>query len=107
VNEKLIEKAKSVAGEFCARIETQGADVDYVWQAIVQAVIEQHEQSKWQPIDSAPELTWVIVTNGEYVAEAFYSKYYERRGGWVMMTGDDIDKVTHWQPLPTPPKELK
>lgn len=71
----------------------------------------------WRPIDTAPkdERETVLVSDGRAVGEAFWhdgSQCYGHRGkaGWFweadrdrLLTASNAH-VTHWMPLPAPPK---
>lgn len=52
----------------------------------------------------------LLVTNGKYVYTAEYSEYPEaktergRAPRWTSVYGIERD-ITHWQPLPEPPKD--
>ena len=57
--------------------------------------------SEWQPIDTAPENTDVLVW--EAYGEQFVVAQQED-GCWVAVwSGEPIGDVTHWMPLPEPP----
>jgi len=60
-----------------------------------------------KPYGSAPflESERVLATNGHYVFIAkFAETYRQRKKRWEDHTGRVAD-VTHWMPLPEPPKE--
>lgn len=64
------------------------------------------EESKWQPISSAPkDGTEILVYQGTLVYHAKWGG--ERHPTWVYpKTGISfVDSSTHWQPLPEPPIE--
>lgn len=65
---------------------------------------------EWQPIETAPKddtivLGFAAYEDGCYVVAACVFKH----GGWVIvgfLNGDDVPiDLTHWMPLPKPPKE--
>lgn len=67
---------------------------------------------KWQPIDTAPRLMHLIVTDGETVCQSFYGKVsHVPIFGWLNLftDADDVQLLdwqpTHWMPLPEPPEE--
>jgi hypothetical protein len=60
--------------------------------------------------DRLPDVIgWYLIYNGNQISMAFYfhpgEKYKYNVSGWVVDNEDYADKVTHWQPLPSPPKE--
>jgi hypothetical protein len=65
----------------------------------------------WQPIESAPKdgFGWFLVYNG-IVFKAWYNK--DSTGKWYheavgeQQKSIEIEKPTHWRPLPQPPKAL-
>jgi hypothetical protein len=69
----------------------------------IRAALELADRMQWQPIEAAPRdgtevLLWCgWVTIGKW--EADYSLWYDENGI------NPIFQVTHWMPLPTPPKE--
>jgi hypothetical protein len=72
-------------------------------------------EPKWGEIAEAPkDGTTVLITNGGWVSTGWFSHSIwlgqgSKEGGWV--TDDERDSgiiqddVTHWLPLPLPPKE--
>jgi hypothetical protein len=69
----------------------------------------------WQPIETAPRdaprhSITVLVYSPEYgVRRGHYSRFYADRGEWPW-SADDLSilsskGLTHWMPLPEPPKE--
>jgi hypothetical protein len=61
--------------------------------------------TEWQPIETAPkDGTDVLVWDGDSVSLASYDKVTE---SWWVLVEFSLDGVTHWQPLPTPPKAAK
>jgi hypothetical protein len=71
----------------------------------------------WQPIETAPDMTMVDVwvLNGDGVGGFRLAECYQRDGKWMQghekPNGESLGtylveaSVTHWQPLPKPPKE--
>ena len=62
-------------------------------------------ETAWQPIETAPVLSNVLVTRFDYgqvcwVTDARKSKF----GFWSTFNGRAVNEPTHWMPLPTPPK---
>ena len=67
---------------------------------------------EWQPIETAPTDCGILVYDAEYgVAKAkFFDKRYTGATSWEVQTYttccmDYYNNVTHWMPLPEPPKE--
>jgi hypothetical protein len=68
--------------------------------------------SEWQPIETAPkDGKTILITNGYWVDRGWFSKSVwlaPAKEGWV--TEDERDcgqihrDITHWMPLPEPPK---
>jgi len=60
---------------------------------------------EWQPIETAPKGRAVLVykfnTKEQYVAANINGAYGP---GWCTQDGFELFKVTHWMPLPDPPK---
>jgi len=58
---------------------------------------------EWQPIETAPKDGTEVLTcrNGNLMAVAFWRDF---RRSWVVSDGAYIRNVTHWMPLPAPPK---
>ena len=66
-----------------------------------------NERDGWISVeDRTPKnQTCVIAFDGETVFQAYYDDYYEDEPAWQTMELNPIDKeVTHWQPIPNPPK---
>jgi hypothetical protein len=78
------------------------------------------QESKWQPIETAPKDTWIIVGREDdeiaiasdyiYIGVSGIPKYI----GWVSNSYDERGEreslwfePTHWQPLLEPPKQSK
>ena len=59
--------------------------------------------SEWQPIETAPKETTVLLVDKN---DNLYVGYYIRRQSrWVSMPCEWRIYPTHWMPLPAPPKE--
>jgi len=62
----------------------------------------------WQPINTAPNAEFVLITDGESIEVGRYIG-----GGWLSSDGLDFGygewdgKLTHWMPLPLLPKQDK
>ena len=56
------------------------------------AGIEYIEYHGWRPIESAPIGSLALVTDGKWVGEAFINRA-------------NAEMLTHWMPLPLPPKD--
>lgn len=68
----------------------------------------------WQPIETAPKGTPILVTDGTHIVTAEIDHSLLAGGLWLRSYGfsgyewdwDINDKaLTHWMPLPDPPKE--
>lgn len=57
---------------------------------------------RWQPIESAPSATRIVLISDVYDP---LIGYLDRAGPWRDDNGDRISVPTHWMPLPLPPKE--
>lgn len=56
------------------------------------------EESTWQPMDTAPKNTWVLMTCGYFVYKAERAK-----DKYVEAGGMEIEPIA-WMPLPKPPQ---
>ena len=58
-------------------------------------------QPRWQPIETAPKdgTTIIVYEPGLYQTAAWTG------GGWTNASDSWLGDVTHWMPLPKPPKE--
>lgn len=66
---------------------------------------------KWQPIETAPEDTPVLIFDGNMICVAEFSKYWKGHAGdWDCVGAggyewdNTFDNPTHWMPLPDAPK---
>lgn len=59
----------------------------------------------WQPIETAPKNITVLVWNDDFVSMAIFNRVM---GRWVDYCDNpsfcDGEYLTHWMPLPDPPK---
>lgn len=70
---------------------------------------------KWIPVtERLPEFDEPVIAFCKIgkMFVGFLRKYYSNRVGWVILTARDSTKditqtVTHWMPLPEPPKEVE
>ena len=60
-------------------------------------------ETQWISVeDRLPETTeLVLITDGENIATLAYIAYEKGGGRWA----NKVTSITHWMPLPTPPKE--
>jgi hypothetical protein len=62
----------------------------------------------WQPIETAPKdgtiLVFRMADSGPFYQLAQWVVLPRRKGRWTCSNGDWVDDVTHWMPLPEPPK---
>jgi hypothetical protein len=58
---------------------------------------------EWQPIETAPKDGTEILTYREagLMAVAVWDPFWK---GWICVDGAALMAVTHWQPLPEPPR---
>ena len=54
--------------------------------------------SEWQPIETAPEDVWIILWHPEMTYPQIGRSHY------VIGRGHDQKRMTHWHPLPSPPR---
>lgn len=67
----------------------------------------------WNPIETAPENVWVLVCDEDKKLHVFqmekdedgYMCWQESTGFWILPNNNEI-AITHWMPLPNPPKEM-
>jgi len=81
----------------------------------VQTIRQYIEGQGWQDIESAPKDETVIICFdepffGEMTKETFYGYYDSEDNDWFFKAPWSVNpikahRVTHWQPLPEPPKE--
>ena len=70
---------------------------------------EEVQQMRWIPVEGRkpassdnPILIYKAVNDrNNNIGTAWYSPYH----GWIPTNGTEIDGITHWMPLPKPPKE--
>lgn len=62
---------------------------------------------KWQPIETAPEDTYVLVWSPEYYCYEYgIAVLGGEEGYWLTYEGDlPLATPTHWMHLPEPPEE--
>jgi hypothetical protein len=70
------------------------------WISVEERLPEMKEIYKGSPLES-PRLS---VYNGRYVTEGKYQETFERRNPRWIDYGGRVITVTHWQPLPKPPR---
>ena len=74
-----------------------------------------NQESKWMPVEEGlpemretykggPRNARVMVYTGNYVTEGCYEETYVKRKPVWKNSRDRSITVTHWQPLPEPPK---
>lgn len=62
----------------------------------------------WQPIETAPTLTPILVVESGVVQYAAVQLYQD--GSWMDLVTEDVCenfRPTHWMPLPEPPEATK
>lgn len=119
--EKDIERVKSaVLNELWGKHKPSEQSLEEVAEEITRAALNASEAVKmvremeWQPIETAPRdgTPVLILTNYGKMATAYSRerKVSDKDGseyGWIdyMRPQHGYGSVTHWMPLPTPPKE--
>lgn len=117
----MIDGGKTMYDELVKRLrETScGAEDTLWWQAadaieeLICEVADEHnarldaeERQRWIPVtERLPEEAGYYITvfsKGE-VGQNLYMTFADRSGKWYQ-NSEDTGKVTHWMPLPTPPK---
>jgi hypothetical protein len=92
--------------EWCDKPAATGICGDH-WNEFIEQkkrIAELEARTTWQPIETIPTDTlWKIVSDGKIVFPAYYE------GGWKDSDNEYIYerlaiKLTHWMPLPEPPK---
>ena len=73
----------------------------YKLQLAMTIIDELIEESKWQPIETAPKGEDLLVFSEIYICIASHSK---NTGKWWSEYGHQLKQPTHWKPLPQPPK---
>lgn len=65
----------------------------------------------WRTIESAPyDRTNVLLSDGDWVSEGYWCHddghegWYAAGGDWTDTHDTELRNVTHWMPLPEPPK---
>ena len=108
--ERVVERLR----DLCARLVACGDVLDSITVSKAASMLEQ--KPRWIPVtERLPEHTRPAVLaviqslNGRRYVDTLY--YLTWLGVWsdaddeVQMIGDEGDAVTHWMPLPEPPKE--
>lgn len=72
---------------------------------IATLMLEAAEAAAWRPIETAPKLDVITLTDGGYQVSGFWQNGRGWMSGWT--EGDLIMQMvlrpTHWRPLPKPP----
>lgn len=66
------------------------------------------EALEWWPIETAPKNgTTILLSNGTWINFGRWHRHLYGRGspGWVINDCGTVERITHWMPLPVPPKE--
>jgi len=70
--------------------------------------------SEWQPIDTAPKNTPILVTDGDVIVVVKRGEFVGKDwidevgfGGYEWDWNFEWEDLTHWMPLPEPPKADK
>lgn len=78
------------------------------------AIEELEARNQWQPIETAPHDTEILVFMDEEIYEARLDTYGGKIKGWTFPMADyhgcgccsgSNDLPTHWMPLPQPPEQ--
>ena len=62
-------------------------------------IAELEVQTTWQPIETIPDKSRILVTGSWGVTVAY------KNGNSICDTIGELQNVTHWMPLPKPPEE--
>jgi hypothetical protein len=67
------------------------------------------EMSDWRPIETKPKNRPILVTDGRFVTAVLFESdsgypYGVEFGGYEWEWDFDWRELTHWMPLPEPPK---
>lgn len=59
----------------------------------------------WQPIETAPKDTWILLANGKVVSSGRFRKHDVFRLYGFIRDGAEMpdESITHWMPLPDAP----
>ena len=61
---------------------------------------------EWQPIETAPENTYVLVWSPQYWSQEYGLAVLDDEEGWLTYElGEPLDTPSHWAHLPGPPPE--
>lgn len=62
-------------------------------------------QDNWIPASRKPteSADYIVALKDSSIS----GRAYYQDGVWYSFLGDITDRVTHWQPLPKPPKQIK
>ena len=98
-----MEKAADALEELTMKLHGDEAAIAGMKQQIERMVVNSGNKPKWIPVtDKLPQkCRFYLVTDFGEVEEA----YYDSDGFWFSPHGDKLKSVTHWMPLPEPPKE--
>ncbi|WP_426607463.1 DUF551 domain-containing protein [Pantoea anthophila] len=70
-------------------------------------ILEQQERGEGEWIECSEQipqpLDWVIAHDEVGTVKAYIC---QQTGEWIRDNGDELYRVTHWQPLPSPPGDL-
>lgn len=60
----------------------------------------------WQPIETAPKSGWILLANSKLVSSGRFRKHdFFNLQGFIRDGAEMPDtSITHWMPLPEPPK---
>jgi len=88
------------------------------WQAVADAVIAANEARRWKAIESAPKDGWFWINRvgygprlGRQSEDPEYDfEFFEQNNaghGRLQWNAVRASQVTHWTPIPAPPKEAE
>lgn len=84
------------------------AEEEHAWQAVADAVVAAHEARRWRPIETAPKHLYVdVIAAGRRIPNAKQSPTMTGGDNWRWWSNGAmiLEDVTHWTPIPAPPKE--
>ena len=107
--EEFAEKLRELAFRALLRTETQKMLIDAAdrLEALEAEVSRLKAQQRWIPVtERLPEDGFeVLVYTDRYGGRHEFAYYVPRLGAWYQNCALLIPNVTHWMPLPKPPKE--
>ena len=90
-----------------APVDTRGPLVDAQRRhGEVMAKLEELKRMEWQPIETAPDATHVLVFLPNYGINVAIQTKHPQGDHWWLRDHSEYCYPTHWMPLPAPPDTL-